>query len=74
MITRNELKQIRDGVSMNAPNAPTLAEMEMESYLAGGREKVQLVGGSPNAAIEVKLVIEVEEAQFVDGIEKLPPL
>ncbi|CAK9226527.1 unnamed protein product [Sphagnum troendelagicum] len=31
MITRNELKRIQDGASMNAPNAPTLAEMEMET-------------------------------------------
>jgi hypothetical protein len=31
MITRNELKRIQVGASMNAPNAPTLAEMEMKT-------------------------------------------
>ncbi len=31
MITRKELKRIQVGASMNAPNAPTLAEMEMKT-------------------------------------------
>ncbi|CAM6048504.1 unnamed protein product [Sphagnum compactum] len=30
MRIRSELKQIRNGAGMNAPNAPTLAEMEVE--------------------------------------------
>ncbi|CAM6077403.1 unnamed protein product [Sphagnum tenellum] len=53
MMTRNELKRIQVGASMNAPNAPTLAEMEMKTYVVGGSEEVQSVGGSPNVAVEV---------------------
>jgi hypothetical protein len=40
MRTWNELKQIWDGASIDAPNAPTLVEMEVETQLVGGNEKV----------------------------------
>ncbi len=50
---QNELKQIRDGVGIEATNAPTLVEMEVETQLVGGSEKVKLIGGSPNVVVKV---------------------
>jgi hypothetical protein len=34
------LKQIRDGANSDAPNAPTLAEMEVETEHVGGNGEV----------------------------------
>ncbi len=50
---QNELKQIRDGVGIEATNAPTLVEMEVETQLVGGSEQVKLIGGSPNVVVKV---------------------
>jgi hypothetical protein len=53
MGTWNELKQIWDGVSNDAPNAPTFAKMEVET---------QLVGGNEEDLVKFQPTIEVEEA------------
>jgi len=50
---QNELIQIRDGVGIEATNAPTLVEMEVETQLVGGSEQVKLIGGSPNVVVKV---------------------
>jgi len=60
------LKQIQDGASIDAPNAPTLAKMEVETQPVGGNEEVlvevQPVGGSPYVVVEFQPIIEVEKA------------
>jgi hypothetical protein len=53
MITQNELKHIHDGVGIEATNAPTLVEMEVETQLVGGSEQVKLTVGSPNVVVKV---------------------
>ncbi len=53
MISRNELKWIRDGASIDVPNAPTLVKMEVETQPVSGSEEVQPTSESPYVTIKV---------------------
>jgi hypothetical protein len=58
------LKWIRDGANIDAPNAPALAKMEVETQRASGSEKVSIevqpASGNGDVAVKVQLIIKTE--------------
>jgi hypothetical protein len=52
------LKWIQDGVGIEAPNAPTLVEMEVETQILGGSEHIQLTSGSLDVVVKVQLIVK----------------
>jgi hypothetical protein len=52
------MKWIQDGLGIEAPNAPTLVEMEVETQLLGGSERIQLTGGSLDVVVKVQPIVK----------------
>ncbi len=63
MKTRNELKWIRDGADIDAPNADALAKMEMETQHVGGSEEVSIevqpTSGNGDVAVKVQPIVKI---------------
>jgi hypothetical protein len=59
------LKWIRDGANIDAPNAPALVKMEVETQRANASEKVsievQLASGSGDVPVKVQPIIKIED-------------